>query len=198
MHAVRTSLALLLAAGAVTVAAQPAGPAAPPLVVSGETGWNALAGTGAQASWRPSAHPWLALDLGAGISLMGPKAGVRARWLGEGAGTVPTLGIGVQAATGTGYDVAEAPAVGPPPALFFGMGGKTLHASVGPTAYVQLVGGAQVRRGSFDATFLVGWSGVAAGHDVRTDAPPNPDQQDWLDLVTGGGIVVSASFGFGG
>ena len=50
--------------------------------------------------------------------------------------------------------------------------------------------------GRSELTVLVGWSQVVAGHRLRSGGPLNTDQRTWLELVTGSGPVLSASFGF--
>ena len=69
-----------------------------PFSLSFLTGWNALAGTGLQASFNLSTH-W-ALDTGAGLSAGGPRAGAQVRYNLLASNLTPFVAAGVQASTG--------------------------------------------------------------------------------------------------
>lgn len=70
------------------------------LVLTGEVGWNGLAGFGPVLTYH--AHPHLSFDFGAGISLVGWKAGVRARYNLLTGPVTPFIGAGFMASTGIG------------------------------------------------------------------------------------------------
>jgi hypothetical protein len=70
------------------------------LVLTGELGWNGLAGFGPILTYH--AHPHFSLDLGVGISLLGPKAGLRGRYNFLSSNFTPFVGMGFNATEGLG------------------------------------------------------------------------------------------------
>ena len=71
----------------------------------GELGWNGIAGFGPNLTYR--AHPNLSIDLGAGLSLLGWKFGVRGRYLMLKGPVTPFIGVGVMTAGGFGSEPIE-------------------------------------------------------------------------------------------
>jgi hypothetical protein len=175
------------------VAASPSGAEEPaevpvalrPVVLGIELGWNGLAGFGAIGSWRPNQS--LAVDGGVGIGWVAPKAGVRIRYIANHWPTAGTIGAGLQFQPAWHGQIAEAP--GPIP-----FGTASTEVRVSPTALLQLVVGLQRRTDVYDLTLLFGWTQVVAGHRVRSAAPLNADQQQWLDVS---GVVVALTIGWG-
>jgi hypothetical protein len=70
------------------------------LALTGEIGWNGLAGFGAVLTYYP--HPHVGLDLGGGFSLMGWKLGARGRYNFLTSPFTPFVGVGFDATTGLG------------------------------------------------------------------------------------------------
>ena len=70
------------------------------LALMGEVGWNGLAGFGPVLTYNATPH--LALDLGAGLSLMGGKVGARARYNLLTSPMTPFVGVGATYAGGFG------------------------------------------------------------------------------------------------
>src|SRR5882724_6267228 len=76
------------------------------LALLGELGWNGLAGFGPMLTFH--ADPHFSLDLAAGFSLLGLKAGVRGRYNFVTDPFTPFLGVGFNATTGLGQFTANA------------------------------------------------------------------------------------------
>lgn len=80
------------------------------LALTAELGWNGLAGFGPVLTYH--AHPNVSLDLGAGFSLFGWKAGARGRYNFLKSPFTPFVGVGMNATTGLGqqsFDPADDP-----------------------------------------------------------------------------------------
>lgn len=76
------------------------------LALTGELGWNGLAGFGPVLTYH--AHPNVSLDLGAGVSLFGWKGGVRTRYNLLTTPFTPFVGVGFNATKGLGEVTIDA------------------------------------------------------------------------------------------
>jgi outer membrane protein W len=76
------------------------------LALTGEIGWNGLAGFGPVLTYH--VHPHFSTELGLGLSLTGWKAGVRARYNLLTSAVTPFVGVGFNATTGLGEVTANA------------------------------------------------------------------------------------------
>jgi len=70
------------------------------LALTGELGWNGLAGFGPILTYH--VHPRVSLDLGVGFSLLGPKVGLRGRYNFLTTPFTPFVGVGFNYADGFG------------------------------------------------------------------------------------------------
>ncbi len=70
-----------------------------PVTLSGELGWNGLAGSGLLLSWSP--HPHISIDGGVGYSVAGPKVGLRGRYNLLKSNATPFIGLGMGQAFGS-------------------------------------------------------------------------------------------------
>lgn len=75
------------------------------LVLTGEIGWNGLAGFGPVLTYHVTPH--FSMDLGAGVSFFGWKAGARARYNFMTTPFTPFLGVGINATSGLGEFTIE-------------------------------------------------------------------------------------------
>jgi len=149
-----------------------------------EAGWNGLSGLGVNVNYH--VIPMLSLDLGAGLSGVGPKLGARGR-LNMGTGNwVPYLGAGVIHAFGTldqTVDLSDS--------------GSTVTLELLPTQFVQAVFGVEfVASGGF--TF-----GANAGYAFRlrenvriVSGTPTEEMQQVIDIAYGSGLVLALSLGY--
>jgi hypothetical protein len=75
------------------------------LALTGEVGWNGLAGFGPVLSYHLTPH--FSMDLGAGVSLFGWKAGARGRYNFMTTPFTPFVGVGINATSGLGEITIE-------------------------------------------------------------------------------------------
>jgi hypothetical protein len=154
-------------------------------IIAGELGWNSLAGMGVNATYHPI--PLLALELGAGLSAVGIKGGVRVRvnllqslW-------TPTLGVGFMYGSGLGGEEIKTAEDDD---------GKTAKYRVLGSPYLQLVGGVNYTssRGIVLMT-TVGWAFLLRGHNVKYVEGPTKLVED-AEPFFGGGLVLASSLGY--
>jgi hypothetical protein len=75
------------------------------LALTGEIGWNGLAGFGPVLTYHVTPH--FSMDLGAGVSFFGWKAGARGRYNFMTTPFTPFLGVGINATSGLGEFTIE-------------------------------------------------------------------------------------------
>jgi hypothetical protein len=158
--------------------------AAHPFVVGAEAGWNGLAGLGARASWN--ATPRLALEIGAGFVVAGPKAGARARWDFLDGAFTPYVALGGFASAGR----AGAQSINDANDPF------TFH--VGPALYGQGVVGLETRDADRVTYGLeAGWAQDLTGRSLYV-VSGHPTSKNWSEVraIAGGGLVVAATVGY--
>ena len=154
-----------------------------PFFIGGELGWNGLAGLGVNFSYHPI--PYFAIDTGAGLSLTGLRAGVRARanfLTGE---WTPFLGAGVSYAGGSNGQAVE-------------IQSKTEKAriKVYKSPFLQLAAGVNYTGAEgFVFTATTGYSILLRDHNtsyVDGSLDAFNEQKDAL----GSGLIVSVAFGY--
>jgi hypothetical protein len=154
-----------------------------PWVIGGELGWNALPGAGLVVGRRLDPH--LTLEAGVGLSAVGPKFGLRARYGVLRSEWTPFLGAGFLYGTGLRGTRVE------------GAGASAFTYRVGGSPYLQLVAGVEYQsaRGvSFNlaagyARLLEQNLAVVSGTPAETDLSAARDR-------TGSGPVASVSLGY--
>ena len=157
------------------------------LALTGEVGWNGLAGFGAMLTYHAAPH--VALDLGGGLSLTGWKAGARVRLnLLEGPLT-PFIGVGLMGTSGFG-EVAGVRDDSDPNA-----GEVTLR--IGPSAFVQSVLGIDFTgRKGFTMIGCLGYAHVL-NHNLDVVAgTPTSGEKKAFDIVFGSGLVLTLATGY--
>ncbi|HUJ25040.1 MAG TPA: hypothetical protein VLW85_03410 [Myxococcales bacterium] len=154
-----------------------------PWVVSGEAGWNGLAGIGVVVAHRLS--PRATLEAGLGISGEGPKLGLRARYDFFVTPWTPFAGIGFL--YGTGDASAGRDTSSPHPFSY----------RIGRSPFLQVTSGVEYQsRGGFCLTLALGYAWLLQQNlTILSGAPTDHDLQP-LRLTTGGGLVASAAAGF--
>jgi hypothetical protein len=178
-------------------AQKPARPATGPiraqrrLALTGELGWNGIAGFGPNLTFR--AHPNLSFDLGAGLALVGWKVGLRARYLALTGPVTPFIGVGVMAASGLGsesqpLDLSNNDEPGRTP----------LTIKVLPSTWLQgVVGVDWVAASGFTLIGSAGWAAVLGGDPVQVlSGTPNHDEEQVLNAIFRSNIVATIALGY--
>jgi hypothetical protein len=157
------------------------------LALTGEIGWNGLAGFGAVVSYH--VHPQLSFDLGVGLALVGGKVGLRTRYnLLDGAVT-PFVGAGFMGATGFDAPTRD-------------IGGEDdntdLNIELKPSAFLQAVAGIDwTRRDGFTLVGALGYAWLlTADNVVIVTGEPTPDEKQGLDIAFRSSIVISIAIGY--
>jgi hypothetical protein len=139
-----------------------------PWVISAEAGWNSLAGVGAVVTRHLDPH--LTVEAGVGLSGEGPKFGTRLRYNFFAQEGTPFLGAG----------------------FLYGTGVSASTYRVGPSPFLQLVAGLEYQsRGGFNWLGALGYAWL-----LRDNLTTFPGAPFGVGLLTGGGPVVSTSFGY--
>ena len=161
------------------------------LALTGEIGWNGLAGFGPVLTYYPDPH--LGLDLGAGISLFGWKAGVRGRYnLLKGPFT-PFFGVGFNATTGLGkvtFD-PDTDANGNP-------NRDPVTVDLKPSYLVQgVVGFDFIHRRGFTMVGAIGYSWLLNHDNLEILAGEfTHDEKRAIDVIFKSGVVISLAIGY--
>ena len=161
------------------------------LALTGEIGWNGLAGFGPVLTYY--AHPHVALDLGLGFSLMGGKAGLRTRYLFLKSAVTPFIGAGVNATSGFGEatsDPAKNPDSDP--------NREPVTVNVGASYLVQgVVGLDYVHRRGFTLIASGGYAHLLNDDNWRVlDGELTSEEERGFNIAFGGGLVLSLSMGY--
>lgn len=156
------------------------------LALTGEIGWNGLAGFGGILTYH--AHPHLSFDLGAGLALVGLKVGVRGRVNFLKGPVTPFAGLGLLA--GSGWD--SNPDVTDPDTR------DKLNVKVLPSAFTQAVVGLDwTNQRGFTLVGALGYAWLLSGNNVEiVTGEPTPEERKALKLVFRNGAVVSLAAGY--
>jgi len=160
------------------------------LALTGEVGWNGLAGFGPVLTYY--AHPHVALDLGGGLSLLGWKAGIRGRYLLLKSPLTPFVGAGFNLTSGLGQFTTDP---NDPSA-------ETTHepATINAKAsyLVQgVVGVDYVHRRGFTLVGSVGYAYLLNENNYEILAGElTDDEQKGFDIAFKGGLVITVAIGY--
>lgn len=157
------------------------------LALTGEVGWNGLAGFGAVLGYHIAPH--FTTELGGGLSLTGWKAGLRARYNLLTGSVTPFVGVGFMGTSGFGnikgdFDDQDAST-------------EEVTIRVRPSAFLQAVGGIDwTSRGGFTLVACVGWAHVL-NHNLEIVAGnPTPDERRGFDIAFRSGPVITVATGY--
>lgn len=161
------------------------------LALTGELGWNGLAGFGPVLTYN--AHPHVALDLGTGFSLLGWKVGVRGRYNFLKSNFTPFLGFGFNATSGFGEiplnDKNDADADPEREAVTVNVKASYLMQAVLGFDYIH-------RRG-FAMIGCIGFADLLNSDNVEVVAgEPNHEERVAIDALWKSGAVISLSMGY--
>jgi len=160
------------------------------LALLGEVGWNGIAGFGPILTFH--LHPHFSLDLGAGLSLLGWKTGLRGRYNLLTGPVTPFVGVGVMTAGGFG----DAPILindnDPDPMR------EKVNVKILPSAWLQTVGGVDwTAPGGFTLVGAVGWANLLSHDPVQvTSGTPNAEERQAFDIVWRSGVVITTTIGY--
>jgi hypothetical protein len=160
------------------------------LALLGEVGWNGIAGFGPNLTFR--AHPNVSIDLGAGLSLVGWKVGVRARYLLLKGPVTPFIGLGVMAASGFGSEPLEISDKNEDPNRV------PLNVKILPSTWLQSVAGVDwVASNGFTLIGTVGWASVLSDDPVEVvTGTPTPDEEQALNAIFRSSVVITIGLGY--
>ena len=171
---------------------QPTGPirAQRRLALLGEVGWNGIAGFGPNLTFR--AHPNLSVDLGAGLSLLGWKVGLRGRYLFLKGPVTPFIGAGVMGAGGFGSEPIEISNKDDDPER------TPLNVKIKPSFWFQGVAGVDwVAPGGFTLIGSAGYAWVLSHDPVEiVTGKPTHDEELGLDIAFRSNIVATIALGY--
>jgi hypothetical protein len=154
-----------------------------PFFIGGELGWNGLSGLGVNFSYH--IIPQFALDAGAGLSLTGPRVGIRARAnLLKGEWT-PFLGAGISYASGTSGQNSTTQSRG-----------EDVTFRVYKSPFLQLAAGVNYTgTEGFAFTATTGYSILLRDHNTLYVGGSRDAYND-IKPIFDGGLIVSVAFGY--
>jgi len=160
------------------------------LALLGEVGWNGIAGFGPNLTFR--AHPNLSVDLGAGLSLVGWKVALRARYLLLKGPVTPFIGVGLMAASGFGSEPIELTNKDDEPNRV------PLNVKIKPSQWLQSVAGVDWVAGKgFTLIGTAGWASVLSGDPVVVvTGTPTHDEEQALNAFFRSSIVATIALGY--
>jgi len=160
------------------------------LALLGELGWNGIAGFGPNLAFR--AHPNLSVDLGAGLSLLGWKVGLRGRYLFLKGPVTPFIGAGVMGAGGFGSEPIEISNKDDDPER------TPLNVKIKPSFWFQGVAGVDwVAPGGFTLIGSAGYAWVLSHDPVEiVTGKPTHDEELGLDIAFRSNIVATIALGY--
>jgi len=160
------------------------------LALLGEVGWNGIAGFGPNLTYR--LHPNVSVDLGAGLSLLGWKVGLRGRYLLLKGPVTPFIGVGVMSAGGFGSEQIEISNKEDDPNRV------PLNVRIKPSIWLQSVAGVDwVAGNGFTLIGTGGWASVLSSDPVEiVTGTPTPDEEKALDIAFRSSVVFTIALGY--
>lgn len=170
---------------------RPAGPvrARRRLALTGELGWNGIAGFGPVISYH--VVPQFTVELGAGLSFTGWKGGVRGRYNLLTGSVSPFIGAGFMGTSGFGevtgdFDESRS-----------STGGEQVTIRVRPSAFFQAVGGIDwTSSGGFTLISAIGWCAVLNDNLDIVAGTPTYDERKAFDVAFRSGPVITVATGY--
>ncbi len=159
------------------------------LALLGELGWNGLAGFGAILTYN--ANPHLAFDLGGGFSLLGWKAGARARYNLLTGNMTPFVGFGANATSGLGEITDPGDERRGPESVPFTL-------DIKPSYLLQYtVGFDFLHRRGFNMLGAIGYAQLLNKHNIIVvDGSLTSDERQAINAIFKGGVVISLAAGY--
>jgi hypothetical protein len=152
-------------------------------VLSGEAGWNGLAGVGLVIARHMS--PRATLEAGVGLSGEGPKFGGRARYNFLVTEWSPFASFGFLYGTGDPNALRETGAR------------HTFSYRIGPSPFLQICGGVEYQsRSGLNFLAALGYAWLLKENLTVVNGAATADDLSGVRLTTGGGVAASISFGY--
>ena len=155
------------------------------VAISLEAAWNGLSGVGLNVTYYPISN--LAVDAGAGISLLSYKFGVRGRYLFMKKNFTPYVGVGFMMAPFdvTGVELTDIDT------------DENIRVNTEGTNFAQFIGGFEIMSGNgFLFGFNLGYA-LSLNSDNYTASPNTSESMlNVLDILYGGGLVAGFNLGW--
>lgn len=160
------------------------------LALLGEVGWNGIAGFGPMLSYHLDPH--VSLDLGAGLSLLGWKVGLRGRYNLLTGPVTPFIGVGMMGAAGFGDSPIPINDNDKDPTR------ETVNIKILPSAWLQTVGGIDwIAPTGFNLVGAVGYAWLLSHDPVQViSGTPNSDEQLGFDIAFRSNVVITLALGY--
>jgi hypothetical protein len=157
------------------------------LSLTGELGWNSLAGFGFNLGYH--AVPQVTVEGGAGISLEGWRLGLRGRYNFTTGPATPFLGAGLLSSGG--IEPVEVPSQEDENVT-------QAVLRVRPSKFIQTVFGVDwITREGFTVVSTLGWAWLLGGSNIEVlSGQPTPLQARGFRVFFGGGLVLSLALGY--
>lgn len=158
------------------------------LALTGEVGWNGIAGFGPNLTYH--LHPHVSFDLGAGLSLLGWKVGLRGRYNLLTGRVTPFIGAGIMGAAGFG-DSPLQPS-DPDPQR------ETLNIKILPSTWAQgVVGVDWIAASGFTMIGCAGYAWLLSKDPVQVvTGTPNSDEKQAFDVAFRSNVVITLALGY--
>jgi hypothetical protein len=161
------------------------------LALLGEIAWNGLAGFGPILTYH--VHPHFSADFAAGLSLLGPKVGVRGRYNFLTSAFTPFVGVGYNYGSGFGQftnDPKDDPSGDPDR--------EPVTIDQGPSYLIQTVVGFDfLHRRGFTMLGTLGWAWLLNQDNYRVLAGKlTHDEEQGFNIAFKGGLVLGVAFGY--
>ena len=157
------------------------------IAVLGELGWNSLAGFGPNLTFH--VLPEFSIDLGAGLSLVGWKIGLRTRYNFLESPVTPFIGVGLLGASG--FDT-------PSQDIASDDSNSELNVKIHPSAFLQSVVGIDwTSPGGFTMVGALGYAWLLTGDNVEiVTGAPTSEEKRAFDVIFRSSVVVSIALGY--
>jgi hypothetical protein len=160
------------------------------LALLGEVGWNGIAGFGPNLVYHVDPH--FSVDLGAGLSLLGWKTGIRGRYNLLTGPVTPFVGVGVMGAGGFGDSPIPINDNESDPNR------ETVNIKVRPSAWLQTVGGVDwIAPSGFNLIATVGYAWLLSHDPVEVvTGTPNAEERRAFDVFFRSNVVITLALGY--
>jgi hypothetical protein len=160
------------------------------LALLGEVGWNGIAGFGPILVYHIDPH--FSVDLGAGLSLLGWKTGIRGRYNFLTGPVTPFVGVGVMGAGGFGDSPIPINDHDNDPNR------ETVNIKIRPSGWLQTVAGVDwIAPSGFDLVGAVGYAWLLSHDPVEiVTGTPNADEKQAFDAFFRSNIVITVALGY--
>jgi hypothetical protein len=160
------------------------------LALLGEVGWNGIAGFGPNLVFHVDPH--FSVDLGAGLSLLGWKTGIRGRYNFLTGPVTPFVGAGIMGAGGFGDSPIPINDHDNDPTR------ETVNIKVRPSAWLQTVGGVDwIAPSGFNLVGTVGYAWLLSHDPVQiVSGTPSSDEKRAFDVFFRSNIVLTVALGY--